>query len=66
MIKVGGIQVQVQYSSSLAGDISRGFAARFWRLCRQNFISRAPTIPPATQANVLLDKEVLFARLHHR
>ena len=30
--------------------ISRGFAARFWRLRRQNFISRAPTIPPATQA----------------
>ena len=32
--------------------ISRGFAARFWRLRRQNFYSRAPTIPPATQATL--------------
>ena len=40
-----------KYPSSLAGGISRGFAARFWRLRRQNFISRAPTIPPATQAS---------------
>ena len=31
-------------------DFSRGFAIRFWRLRRQNFISRAPTIPPDTQA----------------
>ena len=33
-------------------EISRGFAARFWRLRRQNFISHAPTIPPATQAEI--------------
>ena len=56
-----------KYPSSLAGGIYRGFAARkvplpillaasplACRLCRENFISCALTIPPATQAKVRL------------
>ena len=31
--------------------MGRGTLKYFSRLCCQNFISRAPTIPPATQAN---------------
>ena len=61
-----------KYPSSLAGGIYRGFAARkvplpillaasplACRLCRENFISCALTIPPATQATALQNGYVL-------
>ena len=64
-----------KYPSSLAGGIYRGFAARkvplpillaasplACRLCRENFISCALTIPPATQAK-LYSKRIVMIRL---